>query len=465
MAWDVAFDVRSPHVRLVLIDTLGAEHRVAYSPRFRVRPLVLTRVRPDSTYQIFDIGRHAFASGNIRSQLFPDVWQARPEFTYSPLGSDPFRGGAGYPFWMPLPPVHAERADFPDWPSYVGVFGAEALYDADGPRFGEVAAMEYQHGLLGWLVLRVQPRLADGVRGSRSSGCSLSRARFHRRQPLLGCRAAQRQPGALRVVNRTQTWQTGTEYDAVEAAAQGQTVGKVIRDLQAQLRSDNGLAYRALSIREFDGTRGSGAHSLLPTEVRELTASPGRFNIFVYDSNHPLDDSHFIRVDTLSGGWRYDDPGIDPDDGVWFGFGPALRLVFPVEAVFENATLAPLRRSGGGGLEIAATPFADVRIRDAQGRTSGFAGNLLLDGIPGAIPFIPDTGGPSAPLRTACPPVLTASRSPTHRARRSARPSSRRPATCSGSPTRAPRLRAWTAWPMTLRRDSARPTWAGRLGR
>jgi uncharacterized membrane protein len=402
--WEIPFDVRSPHVRLVLVDTLGAERRVAYSPRFRVRPLTLTRLRADSTYQIFDLTQHGFASANIESQLFSPAWQARPEFRYTPFGSDPFMSGGGYPFWMPLPPVLAESDDFPDWPSYVRAFGRDRLYDgASGPRVGEAFVWnanteDWGGSCFGFSYTALMVFMDPARAAARFPGLGLIEDNLTSTVGLLS-----ENPGALQVVNRTQTWQGGTEHQAAYAAAQGQTVGKVVRDLLAMFRSDDGLAFRSIGIREFDGTVGSGAHNILPTFLRESATSPGRFNLFVYDSNHPFDFDLSIQIDTLSGGWRYDDPAIDSDDGVWFGFGPDLRLGAPVEAVFENATLVPETARAGGGLRLYTTPFADVRIRDGEGRTSGFADNTLLDGIPGVVPFIPEVGGPSAPVSFSLP--------------------------------------------------------------
>lgn len=405
--WTVPDDVVTTFARLALIDTTGTEPRIGYSARFRIRPLALARVRADSTYQFFDALHHGFAFGNRQDQLFPPEWFGLPVFDYSG-GQDPFRPGEGYPFWMNLLPVFGEADDFPDWPSFARVFGPETIYTDDGLPLREA--------------IRWSNRVSDTWQGS-CYGMSQTAlmvfsdpARFAATFPEVGLieddlflsvPTLTTRPAARIAINRTHTWQQGSEALINDGNRRLRQPGLTAFDLQQMFESDDLSTYRALSLFEHDGTPGSGGHTVLPIEIRPL-AQPGRFNVFIYDPNLPGEQNQLIEIDANANRWVYNEPSIDADDGRWEGSNQ-LYVEPPVAGVFANATRpaddlgdAPAR--AGGSLTITATPGATVALTNPQGQTVGFAANTLTEEIPGAVPIIPKVGGASVPVGFAVPP-------------------------------------------------------------
>jgi hypothetical protein len=147
----------------------------------------------------------------------------------------------------------------------------------------------------------------------------------------------------------------------------------------------------------FDRRGNSGAHAVLAYGL-ESTGAAGNYLARVYDPNRPADTTSAVVFDSTENEWEYDrfDPAWGGATGAFLA-DPIANYFFPALPTLARSAPGRERTGGGDPLGIYSTPGASVTLTDAQGRTSGYAGGTLVNGIPSAVPDIPVVGGLAPP--------------------------------------------------------------------
>ena len=154
---------------------------------------------------------------------------------------------------------------------------------------------------------------------------------------------------------------------------------------------------RALS---YFNVGGSGAHTVLPYRLVREATNPGRFRLYVYDSNNPLDDSKYILIDSTANTWQ---------DFTGLGWGPGNNRCYlePPSSDFLETPEMSTRETGlpvksrpveSGYIELATPPNANINIRNDAGETIGYQNGVVSDDLSAGIAIIPKVGTAAPPL-------------------------------------------------------------------
>ena len=169
----------------------------------------------------------------------------------------------------------------------------------------------------------------------------------------------------------------------------------LLQDLKDMFRKENGDG-RTLS---FINNYGSGSHSVTPYKLKRNSLNSG-FDLMVYDSNHPNDNSKYILIDSLTDRWT-DFTGLGYGSG---GTGCFLRLESSEFLLQQTIPNSPSQNAllksaqGSSNMTIYNTTNADIIISSSSGNQIGFKDSVSFGNIPGGVPIIPMNGGYHPPI-------------------------------------------------------------------
>ncbi len=121
--WDIPDNILTRKAKIKLTDIVDPTIN-AVSDSFRIKPYVLTRLNPDSTYYEYRKDRDQWGFSNTRADMWPPTWYN--QFDYQ--GIDPFTGSQ-YSQWQGDNVFeNAIGSDHMDWVSWVNTFSVNACY-------------------------------------------------------------------------------------------------------------------------------------------------------------------------------------------------------------------------------------------------------------------------------------------------------------------------------------------------
>jgi len=381
----------------------------AISDSFKIKTYILTRVDSNGDYVPYKIGptigEDDWAFNNSTPNMFPPSWYSQFDYVN---GTDPFTH-SHYAFDFQSWLVHGQPSNFPDWPTFVRVFGTDQCYFT--LNFG---------GLLKPMAILYWALIKSNWAGSCYGFASSSLLAFDRKSDFISrfgmspfdhLRDVQAGDTARRAINDVFTYQFGSEQKIDFLQAPVTRPKTTLDEFRQILRSEN-ADNRNLNF--WDYTSGA-AHTVVPWKLSTRSDHPELVYIQVYDNNFPDMDNLAMQIDTVQNLWSY--PTIAPGaaghgnnrlpDGVMGTANKSIGLLLgmPSSSFMQEANI-PLTPSGAR--IAAAAPVvsifnsgnASIILRNSAGDsiTYNVIDSSLNVGIAGAVPNIPMTGSPHPPI-------------------------------------------------------------------
>ena len=392
-AWDIPDTILSTKCKVMISDYATNDSMVA-SDLFKIKPYTLTIIDPDTgNFIAYDIAKDRWSFANSSINVWPIHWFS--QFDYK--GIDPFTGKQ-YAQYEPVF-VNAHASDFPDWISWVNTFTEDACYwDQAHGLYSMTAVARWEGAKSPWRGACFGMTGTDALAFRHRSGLQYKFPSF----PPGDLTLLNSDAYVIPVINEIFTHQFGNptmerwlNYNPVPT----QTLGD-IRDMLRQAETP----IRTLGVQ--DNGPGGGAHSLLAYKLSRRSKGSPLWDVYVYDCNYPNDANAHIVIDTSSGGgwgsWDYSHlPG--------WGGNQLIQLEELSSAYLGNAALPKSRvfRSpftlSSGKMEINTTGDASIQVTDDNNNITGYRNDLLMRGIPGAVPLFIATGTPTPPYGYALP--------------------------------------------------------------
>jgi probable HAF family extracellular repeat protein len=355
---------------------------------FKIKPYVLTKINPvDSNYVAFKMSSDKWSFGNSANNLWPNTWWNQFDYVF---GTDPYTDEQ-YPPDFPAAVPWA----FPDWPLFVQTFGTNQCYWSTFLGiYKEAATLKWKNMNSNW--------------GGSCSGFSVSslmaftdKDRFRNHYPGINnfnnLIALDTSVVVRNLLNELWIHYFGRQHSDHLVNNWGKTPVQTLTEIKNMFREDNNPAYLYIA----NNGAGGGAHAIVPYKVTKHPVNNFIEYIHVYDNSYHTDETATIIVNTSvnggNGSWAYAN---------WAGWGGNSKLILmdSVNSYYQTpifnpdpaAYYAPGR--GINYLESYNSPNSDFLITDTLGRSSGFANNELLNGIPEVVPNFPPKPELSAPI-------------------------------------------------------------------
>ncbi|MBD3401458.1 hypothetical protein GF420_01075, partial [candidate division GN15 bacterium] len=384
-AWEMP-PTLSPRCMIRLEDAADSSCNDASSP-FTVKRLCLTRLEDDTTLTVYMSMFDSWPFANDSAAMWPADWFS--QFDYA-VGTDPYTGRV-YPAFFSGPWFYdAQPSDFPDWETFVRAFGINQCY------FNAPAGLMYRPSAVAyWAQIKGDWQGSCFGFNAGSALAFFDSTAFYATYPEVGP-PAQTHDLALtddrrQVLNELFVHQYGRHHAQHMTDGQHRTPRETLAELKGVM-ADNYVNGPSLIIGSLD-TAG-GAHSLTPTRLESDSTTPGKWRIYVYDSNHPVPDTaapaRFVEIDSAANTWSYSEyPGWSGPKGICY--------LMDSSASYLQAPVMPykLTESGdraGGTFEttirVDQSRATTLRISDSLGHTSGFDSHHVYQDIPGATALV-----------------------------------------------------------------------------
>jgi len=389
--WNVPDTTLSFRSKIIIENADNPTEKIE-SDIFRIKPYVLTRLNPDSTYYEYRKDRDQWGFSNTRADMWPPTWYN--QFDYQ--GIDPFTSSQ-YSQWQGDNVFeNAIGSDHMDWVSWVNTFSVNACYTSTDFGIYKPAAMEKWNA---WKKL-LWNGSCFGIAVANALAFS-HREQFKTKYPnfpaFINPITVISDTGVNRVVNELFTHQYGNPHLAIRKnIGLIKTPTQTLKELIVMLKEDS-ATIRTLSI--LNNGVGGGGHAILAYGLEKDPVNPNVFHIKVYDNSNPNSNNR-IRIDTSAnfnnGNWS------TPDWAGWGGF-KWIYLRNPTIDYLTNPTLAKGTSQQSpfilenDELEIFNTISASIQIRDNFGNQTGFNNNLIQIDIPGSVPLVVDNGSETPP--------------------------------------------------------------------
>ena len=357
----------------------------AESKIFKIKGYVLTRFRTDGSYEAFIPSEDGWSFGNDETNMWPPLWWV--QFNYQ-SGFDPITG-------QPYPQEYfgsMRSYNFPDWPLFVEVFTTAKCYFNTSPspvykpssiqRWKDIVSFTWSGACSGFSVSSLlsfcyeQDFLNQFPIGTYANLYDLQIDNFRRT-----------------VVNQLQKYYNGKEHTDYNNLRRNMTPRETLAELK-ELLKDEEINARYLYTADVNG---SGAHALVPYQLVKESSSSGVYYVYVYDSNHPGDDSKSVILDSVANSWDYNDLG-------WSG-NKGCRLMDEVSTYLQHPSLSPMLEKtpastliGQSYLQIYNTSEADILLTDLNGNSIGIQDSMVINTLPDGIPIIPITSRYQPPI-------------------------------------------------------------------
>ncbi len=369
--------------------------RFGESELFKVKGTLLTRYRPDSTYEAFTPDTHGWSFANAAVNMWPPAWFQR--FNYA-TGIDPYTG-VNYPAAWISPADTARSSDFPDWPLFVETFGWPQCYVGTITQILSYRPLAVAR----WRTLK--RNWAGSCFGFSASSLLAfdNAAAFRTAYPSLPPFNTLNQLGITdttrKIINRLFLYQFGQSFSAYRAGVNGTSPNTSLAELKKIFLSDE----RDDRFIFFFGA--TGGHAVTPYRVETDSLVPEISYIYVYDNNLPGNTSVRFSVATDNQRWLYAPLGWANSTGLYLS-EPVSHFLYPaiLSKQLDMPTVnAPSIYSAPGRVEVFGPLGAITQFRDEAGHRLAYADSVVADSIPGAIPIIPITGFPHSPIGSSLP--------------------------------------------------------------
>ena len=370
----------------------------AVSSPFTVKFYSLTRSAPDSILTLYRAEESGWRFGNDSATMWPDSWFNQIDYEH---GVDPNTGRAYPPFFANELFYNARSSDFPAWTTFVEAFGTDQCY-LNGPQ-GLIYRTE---ALTLWSDMKGPFNGSCYGFGVSSALAFFDSAAFLADYPQVGTFAAlhdlDTSSARREVINRLYCHQRGSTHLQYKVDNIGDSPRQTLSELKEML-GDNYVDGRVLAIGSF-GPNGGG-HVVNPYRIERDAGQPGKYKVFIYDSNFPAPDAptheDSLVIDSVANSWSsmaY--PNWTGPNGFCFLMDSSASYLNP--PYLPTAAEARQRRGStaapaAGQINVYQCGLSRLLIDDGAGHIAGFDETSYRNDIPGAVPLIAFTGGESSP--------------------------------------------------------------------
>lgn len=368
--WSIPEFLLSFRSKIIIENAQNLNQRIEGNT-FRIKPYILTKINPDSTYYEYRKYRDQWGFWNETKQMWPESWYQ--QFNYS--GIDPFTGlqYSSTQGWFTFPLANSKQ--FPDWVSFVRAFTVEGCYlDLQKPIYSPLALTKWK---------AIKRDFGGSCFGIAISNALVfkNRHEFYDKYPNF---SQFKNPidvtindEARRTVNELYTYQFGQPHiNYANAYGLQKTVNQTLREIQQMLLNDE-EPLKTLSLRNNTPNSESG-HAVVAYQVKQDMEHKNIFYIYIYDNAVP-ESKIPIKIDTLGNGgtgiWEYP---IFPDWGgskKFFLRDPATEYL--ANPIFDRSSLL-LHDSI---LQINSR-VSSLIIKDTEGNITGHTSDSLYTNIP-----------------------------------------------------------------------------------
>jgi probable HAF family extracellular repeat protein len=374
--WQIPDTILSRKCVIKIVDAIDTSTNVK-SGIFRIKPYVITRILPDSTYEVFKPSEDGWQMLNDTTDIWPGIWWS--QFDYS--GIDEITGNP-YPAYFTDPPMSAQPKDFPDWPLFVEQFGVNQTYWINQGIPKSSASIKWRNSKGDW-------------GGSCYGFATSSLLAFAYKDEFLT-----RHPGipnftnlydlfinttSRKAINGYYTHQFGQADHQNYLASRNKTPRQTLQELKDLFKMETPDSVKAIS---FFNIGGSGGHTVVPYKLERF----GQSNlVYVYDSNNPGDNNAFIEIDSLNNTWE-EFLGLN-----WAAGNNHFYLEIPAVRYFTPPVLgrksAPPRSSFIEGTTlIGCDIYNNISIKNSTSDSIGYYNGLSFNSFTDAAAIIPKTG-------------------------------------------------------------------------
>ncbi|MBT8390440.1 MAG: hypothetical protein KJO48_01595, partial [Ignavibacteria bacterium] len=379
--WDIPDTLLSRKCKIRITDE-SATTFSSESDSFKIKGYYLTRVTPAGDYEKFVPNEDGWQFGNSTANLWPPQWWQ--QFNYT--GIDPITNKP-YPFQF----IGINNFTHPDWQLWVETFGTNQSY------WSTILGLYIANSVKRWNSFR-------GIWGGSCYGFAASSfLGFNYKTEFLN-----KHPGISnytnifelsitdsirKIINHYYTHQQ-SQSDANNWAANYNNPPITTLNQIKQMFLSEDTNIRTISL--INQQPGGGGHTVAPFKVEEYSNVPGRYRIYVYDSNAPSSDTSFIVVDSTLNTW------VDS-----LGLGWAGQIGLFLEQPITNYLSTPVLPGGdnpiasvrGGSLiEFYAEYNSEYLITNTLGESVGFLQDSVIFDLNEGFPVIPKTGMPHPPI-------------------------------------------------------------------
>jgi len=360
---------------------------------FRIKPYLLTRVNPDSTYYDYRKNRDQWGFWNHPDQMFPSKWYS--QFNYQ--GIDPFTGlpysqRQGFFTYR-----NARDSNFTDWVSFVNTFTVNSCYwNTTLGIYKQLAVLKWSREKYpSWKGSCFGIAIANGI-------VFRNKNEFAARYPSFPSFTV---PDSViststnsvkKDINELFTHQIGQPHKDYRSVAQSKTPTQTLNEIKDMLLSENDPV-RIIVIEKNSDT--PAAHAILPFKVLRDPVQTDKYYIYVYDNAIPNSNVPFIVNTSANGG----NGSWSTTDWPEWGGDKWMYLMDPANSYLVNPTTNIVNEKESPFIlndslfEVSCSQNASVVIKDTKGNITGFINDSLYLNIPGSSPLIYANSSESPP--------------------------------------------------------------------
>jgi hypothetical protein len=373
-----------------------AQNQAVYSESrpFKIKGYELTSVNADTTYERFELAKHAWSFTNSAAALWPQAWWQ--QFDYE-NGIDPLTQDE-YPASWTIWPFSAQPADFPSWSLVAETFGSEQTYyqPFGEPLFYKPSAELFWSAIkrpwsgsclglaVGSLLAFLHPTMTAPTfpeLGDLSQIYTL---------PITDARRG--------ILNRFWTAMLSPDHIGdFWAAGLPKDPLTTLDEIKHYVLEDHPNG-RWLYLSNVDGSGSTGAHAVVPFAVIETDSSA---SIRVYDNNDYNGDGKpdikDVIVNKILNRWDYAPLKWGGPDRLFLGDFAFNYLVTPAIGKDEGGDPPTTLAVPEGRQHVLISTGADLRLEAADGAFLAYGDGRTSGEIDGGYTLFLITGAPSDP--------------------------------------------------------------------
>jgi hypothetical protein len=375
---------------------------VAESEKFRIKPYLLTRLNPDSTYYEYRKNRDQFNVVNDSTQMWPVDWYS--QFNYQ--GIDSFTNSTYSQWQADSAFAWSNSFDHMDWVSWVNTFSINACYHSTFLGIYKADAV------LKW---DAKSRIWGGSCFGNATANALAfvdsqgfRTKYPEFPDYINPINVTTSNAVRKTFNELFTYQWGNPHLAQTLSNWlTRTPNETLNDIKQMLKEDNGES----ATLSFWNNNGSGGHNVLPYSLIQDTLQPHIYHLFVYDNSIPTSNNP-ITFNTLSnagkGSWNTPD-WFDPVSGLPWGGNFRIILKDKASNYLSPPSLPKVSEIFSPFVldeeivEIYNKRDVEIIIKNSQGETIGFQDGNVIQNLSGGVPLIRLDGSQTPPLGYSLP--------------------------------------------------------------
>ena len=390
--WDVPDDLLSAKARLKIEDSQDNTQNDEKS--VYIKPWQLTRIDDNGDFELFEPDQDGWSFVNDNPPMWPQPWWQQFDYKNGIDSSTGFQYPNIWPFNKAL------SSWFPDWQTFVKVFGKEqCYYPGPMPPYKSRAMSKWN-------------AIKDTTWDGSCEGFAVSSILyFYYKDDFLNIfsgvgdydnlYSASITEDARDAISQYYTHQFGKPFSSDYFNKEKNVIPDVIKTIQdlKDMFGQNNTDAKPLIIQ--NNNTGGGWHTITPYKLERI-GNTSVFNLRVYNNNFPGAKDKIIKLDSSANRWT-------DLSGTGFGSGQAKcylglnsKLHFDTPLLFKpgstiastsaNTLIQPSR------IEIYSTSNTNMNIKANLGGETGYGDSLIFNSIKDAIPIVPKTGYPHPPI-------------------------------------------------------------------